>query len=128
MFTSLTALVLLVQLATVVIQNVPDHIPTGIGIWEYKGGQFDKWLVCKDEAFTESIVDLYFKKGMMTASDTWDAAINSGDCLAVQGWMMPQAVVYHKKEFRVVRVANKDNQIFYWFTIDEPVVGEVPLK
>lgn len=97
---------------------------SGIGIPEYR-----QWTMCDKQSVAESIAELARTDGWEAGFWAWNNAEKYGLCRVGYAAMFPQAVVWREKSLvdnstiRVVRIADEDNKLYFWLTL-EPVVGE----
>lgn len=92
----------------------------GIGTWE-----IGPWGVCTTGPKAYHIADLFTSAGEEISSDVFKQYLESGDCYVLprETELFLQAVVHRVGRARVVRVADRENNEWYWLTTD-PVTGE----
>lgn len=91
----------------------------GIAQWE-----LGPWAVCTSAPKAYNLADLY-ASGEGVMGDVFYQYMESGDCFVLpytQEFFL-QAVVHRVGKIRVVRVADRENNEWYWVTA-LPIVGE----
>lgn len=117
----LLAIGLALGVAVALAVTKPAQSASTIGYWE-KG----PWGVCTDAPKAFHIADLYTSAGEQVSSDVFKQYIASGDCFVILDpniEMFIQAVVHRRGAARVVRIADREGNLWYWLTT-LPITGE----
>lgn len=76
------------------------------------------WGVCVDAPKAYNIADVYQSAGKQASNDVFKQYIDSGHCfiLGSDVEFFIQAVVHRRGDARVVRVADREGNLWYWLT------------